>query len=279
MSNLIIDAHTHLIDPPYTHEPLSFNISDGQVMQPNALRDQVTPEQLLHDMDKHRIDKAIVIASDALSNENLSKITKKYNRLLGISYIHPFEPDSPRQLEYAINTLGLAGLKLVPDFQDFSMGDPRIYPLLEKAVELNVPVMVHSAPGLIKGHYNKSLPEHFDAIKRTIPDLILIICHLSYPRFIDLLNIVPKEGVYVDTSTTLPWIIDLYGAEFTSRYIRKLGAENVIFGSDWWGQSVEMEKQIESINNLNLTGEEKLNILGGNISKLLNIKPRDTYLA
>ena len=236
------------------------------------MRNQVTPEKLTQAMDEHHIDKAIAIASDALSNEVLSKIVKKHpNRLKGFAYIHPLDSDSKEQLEKAVNKLDLIGLKLVPDFQDFSMGDPRIYPLLEKAVELDVPVMVHSAPGLIKGHYNQSLPRHFDAIKKEIPDIVLIISHLCYPKFLDLLNIVPKEGVYVDTSTTLPWIVDLCGFDFTSRFIRRIGAESVIFGSDWWGQSSEMKIQLESIIKLNLSQREKDLILGGNISNLLNL--------
>ena len=269
---MMIDSHTHLIDPPYTSDPLEFKIADGQIMKPDALRNQVKPEKLIQAMDEHQINKAIAIASDALSNEALSEIIKKHpKRLKGFAYTHPLDPDSETQLEKAVNKLGLIGLKLVPDFQDFSMGDPRIIPLLEKAVELDIPVMVHSAPGLIKGHYNQSLPEHFDALKREIPDLVLIISHLCYPKFLDLLNIVPKEGVYVDTSTTLPWIIDLCGVDFTSRFIRRIGAESVIFGSDWWGQSSEMKIQIESIMKLNLAQSEKDLILGDNISNLLNL--------
>jgi predicted TIM-barrel fold metal-dependent hydrolase len=241
-------------------------------MEPNALRDQVTPERLLHDMDEYNACNAIVLASEALSNETLSKIVKDHpKRLRGYAYINPLEDDSPHVLEYAVTRLGLIGLKLVPDFQDFSMADPRIHPLLKKAAELDIPVMVHSAPGLVQGHYNQSLPEHFDSIKRMIPRLTLIISHMSYPLFLDLLNIVPKEGVYVDTSTSLLWIYDLYGGDFTGRYIRRIGADNVIFGSDWWSYGGEIGKQIELINKLDLTVDEKDKILGGNISKIHGI--------
>jgi len=223
-------------------------------------------------MDENKINKAIVLASDALSNENLSKILETYpKRLKGFAYINPLETDSPQRLEEAVNKLGLIGLKLVPDFQDFSMSDPRIHPLLNKATELEIPVMVHSAPGLIQGHFNQSLPEHFDSLKTEMPELVLIISHMSYPRFLDLLNIVPKEGVYVDTSTSLPWIIDLYGVDFTSRYIQRIGADSVIFGSDWWGLSGDVERQLNIIENLELTREEKDMILGENISRILNL--------
>lgn len=239
-------------------------------MRPPALREQVTPNCLIKNMDEYNINKAIVIASDALSNETLSTIVKENpGRFQGFAYISPLEADSPQQLEHAIKQLKLTGLKLVPDFQGFSMDDPHIYPLIGKAEELAIPVMVHSAPGLIQGHYSKSLPEHFDKLKSKFPELTLIISHMSYPLFLDLLNIVSKEGVYVDTSTTLPWICELHGVDFTSRYIRKIGSDSVIFGSDWWGQAGEIENQLEWINRLNLTRVEKEMILGGNISKIL----------
>ena len=52
-----------------------------------------------------------------------------------------------------------------------------------------------------------------------------------------------------------------------------IGVDNVLFGSDWVGKQVGMEqqKQLDLINKLDLTREEKGNILGGNITKLLNI--------
>ena len=50
-------------------------------------------------MDEHQIMKAIVIASDALTNKVLSEIVKKYpNRLNGFAYIHSFDSDSEEQL-------------------------------------------------------------------------------------------------------------------------------------------------------------------------------------
>ena len=226
-------------------------------------------------MDRNKIEKAIVIASDALTNENLSHIIETNpKKLIGLD-LHILKiplTERRQRLERAVNQYQLRGLKLVPDFQNFSMNDYRIEILIRKAVELSTPVIVHSAPGLIQGHYNSSLPEHFDLLKSKIPELTLIISHMSYPCFLDLRTVVSHKGVYVDTSTTLPWIIDLLGIDSTSRYIRCLGVEKILFGSDWWGPNGEMEKQVQSIEKLDLTKEEREKILGKNISKILNLK-------
>ena len=52
-----------------------------------------------------------------------------------------------------------------------------------------------------------------------------------------------------------------------------IGVDNVLFGSDWFGRQVGMEQegQLELINKLDLTREEKEKILGDNISKILNL--------
>lgn len=77
----------------------------------------------------------------------------------------------------------------------------------------------------------------------------------------------------METSWGLTSIAELHGLEFTARFIRMIGVDNVLFGSDWIGKQVgvEQEKQLELINKLDLTREERDKILGGNISKILKI--------
>jgi len=61
--------------------------------------------------------------------------------------------------------------------------------------------------------------------------------------------------------------------EFTAKYLRMIGIDNVLFGSDWLGKQVgmEQERQLELITKLDLTREEKEKIFGGNISKILEL--------
>jgi len=53
------------------------------------------------------------------------------------------------------------------------------------------------------------------------------------------------------------------------RLIRQIGVDRVLFGSDWpW---LSPQPGIERIKNLDITEEEKQNILGRNAARLYNI--------
>ena len=58
--------------------------------------------------------------------------------------------------------------------------------------------------------------------------------------------------------------------DFAERLIRRLGVDKVVFGSDWIGSSSRMTKEnMDLINTMNFTREEKEKILGENIRKVL----------
>lgn len=57
-----------------------------------------------------------------------------------------------------------------------------------------------------------------------------------------------------------------------NRFVRRIGVDNLIYGSDWVGPRGEMERQIELIRKLDLTREKKDKILGENISQILNLR-------
>ena len=94
---------------------------------------------------------------------------------------------------------------------------------------------------------------------------------MGYPRHLDLLTISLTPGVYIETSWGLTFIEQVHGTEFVKRYIRALGVEKVLYGSDCLGPHGEMENQLSLFDRLNLPQEEKEKILGENVSNLLNL--------
>lgn len=106
-----------------------------------------------------------------------------------------------------------------------------------------------------------------------VPDADIIIGHVGDPRFMDLLAIVHARGLYVDTSMALHHIVDLCGLAFVTILIRKVGVEKVLFGSDWSGDISRMrDENLDVIEKLGLSRDEKEMILGGYISRILNIQ-------
>ena len=66
--------------------------------------------------------------------------------------VHPDAPDWEPELE-RIAALGLRGIKLHPDYQDFDMDEPRVLPIFQKARDLGLCVAVHAG-------FDPLSPEH-----------------------------------------------------------------------------------------------------------------------
>jgi len=229
-------------------------------------------ERLLSNMDEYNIEKSIVMPLPGmLTNKILSKIIKNHSgRLHGfatVSDIHNTE-QSFRELEKGVVEQGLIGLKLHPGVQDFIPSDPIFLPLFKKATELNIPILIHSFPWP-PGYLYHTLPQHIDTLKKNIPEATIIIAHMGGQRFMDLLTVATQPGIYVETSHGLPLIADLHGLDFTVRFLRKIGVDNILYGSDWWGLKSMIKIQIALIDKLDLTMEEKEKILGKNIRKVI----------
>ena len=274
---MIIDSHVHLCGEPYSKENLTINYPEGGSRTMPFLREQFHPDFLIGDMDKNKIHKAVVMGMpDAVTNEQLDEIVKNSSgRFIGFAGVRdPKSPESIQVLDKAVKEQGMKGLKLHTDFHSISPSNPEIVPLVVKATELRVPVLFHCYPGLIRnGYFNKNKPEHFDTLKKMVPDAKIIIAHMAWPRYLDLLTIAQIQGVYVDTSFGLPNIAELNGLDYTVKYLRMIGIENVLYASDWNGSmfSKSMQDQVELIKKLPLTGEEKEKILERNISELLEL--------
>lgn len=275
---MIIDSHVHLCEPPHNQDKLSLKMADGRVLNLDVTRADASVDRLLRDMDECQVDQALVMAIiDWVSNESLSELVRAHpTRLVGFAWVtNPRDGDeSVRQLDKAVNELGLRGLKLHPDAQGFSTADPEIVPLIRRAAELDIPILIHSHPGImgVPGHFHSDLPEHFDTLKKRVPEATLIVGHMGGVRFLDLLTIAGQQGVYVETSWTLTMIADLFGIDFATRFIRRLGVDNVLYGSDWFGPHKEMSNQLSLIEKMDLTPEERGKILGGNIRRVLEAR-------
>jgi len=270
---LIIDGHVHICGPPLNQEYVNARLWDGSIVTLPVKRADASVDRLLQDMNENNIDKAFACAMNGVvTNEYLSKVVREHNsRIVGFAWIdNPLDKTkSVETLETAVSELGLRGLKLHPGIQNFSPADPRIYPLIRKAAELKIPIFIHMTPWPL-GTFDNHKPEYVDTLKKNVPDATIIVGHMAWQRFMDLLTLVWESGIYVETSHGLSMIADLYGVDFAERLTRRLGVDKVVFGSDWTGSSSRMRKEnMDLINKMNLTWEEKEKILGENIRKVL----------
>ena len=142
-------------------------------------------------------------------------------------------------------------------------------PLIQKTAELKIPVCIHTVPMPLWGDFQLCLVEHIATLWRRVRDAKIVVGHMGFPRWLDLLVIAPLPGIYVETSWGLPEMVSLFGAEWATRFVRKIGVDRVVFGSDWEGTGSKMESQLKLIDGLGLSFDEREKVLGGNVLRAL----------
>jgi uncharacterized protein len=202
--------------------------------------------------------------NDAISraeNEALAKFGKAYpNRIYAWATVSPAldERQLRAEIRYAIDELGLFGLKFVPICQGVSLANPAFDIIAEEAIDLDVPVVSHDGS-----------PEYCSAIQlayyaRKYPRLRVLSGHAGlrelWPDLIDAARELPN--LYICLSGPTQWGIQkLYDA---------LGPEKLLFGSDGGTGPVAVTRAyLRRIDQLKAPDRHKEMILGENAMRFL----------
>jgi len=246
-------------------------------------------ERLLVFMDESGIDTAVILPiSPYITNDYVYKVVSyEPKKLVGFASVVPNPSDiAIKELRRAIEDLGLKGLKLHPSIQEFCISHPSVVRVLRVAGELRIPVVIHAMKGDLSTLYFKLTKEHtlptpdkiedFDLLPLLAPETTIVYAHMGgLFGFREFMSIAAGHpNVYLDTSYSLVTIVEEIGAHRLSTYIKHLGADKFIFGSDHiieltpdW---LSARKQIAIIKSLpGLSKEEKELILSGNAKRLI----------
>ena len=182
-----------------------------------------------------------------------------------------FHEMAPYWLEQAVEKFGLRGLKLHPSNLGMDIDCLDMVPLMRKAAELDIPVMIHSYP-YGRQNYACCEPAKIHNLAKIFPDVTFIISHMGGYRWMDALG--GKE--YVDISTFLPELVNLYGIEQANRILRNFGADRLIFATDYpqvylCKPETIYETYCNILNKMDFTEEECDKIAWGNMAKLLKL--------
>ncbi len=194
----------------------------------------------------------------AINNFIAESVRRYPEKLIGFGAMHPDFEDIAGETERIIS-LGLKGIKLHSDFQQFNIDDERAFPIYE-AAQGRLPVLFHIGDN----RYDYSSPERLMNVVKRFPRLTVIGAHLvgwsMWDRGAELFE---GSGVYADCSSSLYAMSSEHAAEL----IRKIGTDRVMWGTDYpmWSAKDELER----FAKLPLTDEERENILGKNALRLL----------
>jgi hypothetical protein len=235
--------------------------------------DKQTPHELIKNMDSYQIDKAIIIPFTPedldfkRQNDYIAEVVSRSpERFIGFGRVDPrLKGKAVQELNRIVKDLKLRGLMLHPMEQAFKVNDELVRPVFKECSDLNIPVLIAAGYPLI------STPLQIGDLAGIFPDLIIIMTHAGQTDSsglvqFDAITVMSEyKNIFAETSG-----IHITGKDgFINSVVGTVGAERVIFGSasPLMHQNVELTR----VKVAMITEEEKRQILGKNIAKILKL--------
>ncbi len=280
MHKMIVDFHTHVF-PPYIREKRADYISRDSCFRElysHQKSNLATAEDIINHMDECGIDRSVILNFNWVSNDIcietndyiLDSVARNSSRLAGFCTVQPSAGDEAiKELERCARS-GIRGIgEIRPLIRNGScLVDSVIERIMELAVEENLIVLVHASEPVGHQYSGKGnlTPEILYPFILKFPDVRFVCAHWGgglpfyalMPEVKQALN-----NVYFDTAAT-PF---LYKQDIFKQMTDIIGSERILFGSDY--PLLSSKRIIDQIESVNLSPEDKKNILGRNAQKLL----------
>jgi len=278
---MIIDFHTHVFPPQIKKKRNQYIDSDpcfAVLYSPKEAK-LATVDELIDSMDKEGIDISVIVNIGWTTHELcvetndyiLESIARYPKRLIGFGSIQPNSFDAAvAEIERCAKG-GIRGIgEIRPDMQLFELNDEIMLPIIETLRKHRLILLTHASEPV--GHHYPGkgaiTPEMLYPFITAFPDLTIVCAHWGGGLpFYALMPEVKKamKNVFFDTAAS-PY---LYSPEIYQQVIQLVGADKILFGSDY--PLLAQGRLLKEINSLDLAQETKSLILGGNARNLLGI--------
>jgi predicted TIM-barrel fold metal-dependent hydrolase len=245
---MIVDVHSHT--PRHRVAPEQTSAALDSKWRPDQSASTV------HTWDDHVramevVDRAIVfnIASDPrgdvpddgqliyetprVNDDTAAFVQAHSEKFIGFLTVHPFQPDALEEIERGTQDLGLRGIKLGPNYQNFDPLGSEAFAVFERAEELGLPILFHQGTSPVRfADLDFAHPRHIDRVATAFPDLKMILAHMAHPWQTDCYVVIRKHpNVYADISANFyrPW--SYYNAMRIATEWAVL--DKLLFGSDY----------------------------------------------
>ena len=157
-------------------------------------------------------------------------------------------------------------MKFHPEYQDFFVDEPKLFPIYEALVKSGLIMLFHAGVDLgFPGPYHCT-PSRLKKVLDAFPDSTIIAAHMGgYRYWDDVEKCLIGRNLYLDTSFS-----EELDNKRTEKLIKAHGAQKILFGTDspWCDQA----KEVSRIRSLNLSDDEINSILGGNAIRILKLE-------
>lgn len=246
----LIDAHCHIYPPKIASRAVA---GTDRFYDLHSVYDG-TVETLLSTGDQQGID-CFVVQSVATTPGQVNSINEFIaasvadhpERLIGLGTLHPDSDDLAGDVR-RIQALGLHGVKLHPDIQQFKIDDYRCLKIYELCERDNLPILLHTGDS----RFDFSNPNRLLPVLEIYTGLTVVGAHLAgwsvWEEACQKLGALPN--LYVDTCSCL----DFMTPARMEKIIRYYGPRRVLFGTDYpmW----PAEPLIQALLDMGFTDEE-----------------------
>jgi predicted TIM-barrel fold metal-dependent hydrolase len=245
------DAHGHLSN--VTGSP------QERIAQLLASADRVGIERLIvfmgHPWDVDPSPKEVRRQNDQV----LQAVEHSSGRALGFVYLNPKHTESSlREMDRCVRDGPMVGLKL---WVALECRDQRLDPIVRRAVELQAPVLQHTWYKAGGNEPGESTPADLVELAARHPDASFIAAHVGGDWELGVRTVRAAENIAAEICGSDPT------AGMVEMAVRELGAERVIYGSDFGGRS--FASQLAKVYGADIPDAAKQLALAGNIRRML----------
>jgi predicted TIM-barrel fold metal-dependent hydrolase len=271
---MIIDAHVH---PVFAGTPVHPGLD--QLSRAYYGRDapRLSLDAFIAELDRAKVDKTIlltVVWKDQpvrQRNEATAELVKNLpDRFVGFGSFDPNAGiDAISEVAYAIEQLGLSGIKIIAQNVEVPYNDPRFYPAYDKIQELGVPVIFHTGPAFLHSRTKYWSANALEDIALDFPKMKMILAHMGMQSYMDIHSLLVRHpNVYADLSF---WPLNpRYRRLIPWSMLEQTVPQKLLLGSDFpVGQSPS--EAVEAVSELPVDEQFKRLILGENAARLLNL--------
>ncbi len=279
---MIIDFHAHTF--PDALAPRAIHkLAGSEGLSPFS---SGTDAGLIDSMMRAGIDYSVTlpIATKSSQTDGINKRAIMMNEKADKTHIFSFgtvHPDNENYREILDNLVAgkVRGIKLHPVFQLTNIDDDRYLRIIDYANEKGLIISLHAGRDITYYDATFGAPERIRNVVKAIHPERMILAHMGSWGLWDEAEILYEyDELYFDTSFVLardnsPFFFKtavngLHSAELVGK-IKQIGSKRILYGSDspWTDQS----RSIEDILRLDISQNEKEDILGGNAACLLGL--------
>ena len=247
---MLIDVHAHIWGSSYEQDKRAiikscelYGISQVYV---SGLRSYVPDEQEIKELNRE-------VYRFAREEEGIIK---------GYCYVNPGHRNCLDVLKQGIEEYGMSGMKL---WVSTLCDDTRVFPLVERCIEYDIPVLVHAFHKAVGQLPYESYSWNVANLARKYPKVRIIMAHMAANCYTGLKSIRDLKNVWVDFSGSIIRGDDILYAK------KVLGADRILFGTDMPGASPLV--CLGQVEEADLTSEEKERICYRNAMRLFAGKP------